>query len=83
MCSTFCLRRRPGEDFVDFPQDKCGVGVASRVDRTQTPQEATCILCQEESKDISSDGKMFVQAVFVQRSAVLRKGQPQEGVKGQ
>ena len=36
-----------------------------------TPIPATCILCQEETKDFASQEKPYVQAVHVQRSAVL------------
>ncbi len=54
----------------------CGVGVASRVDHAPSPQGATCILCQEESQEVGPLDKLFVQAIFVQRSAVLRKGKP-------
>ncbi len=65
-----------GGDSVDAPPTSCGVGVVSRVNHTPSPQEATCLLCQEESQETGLMDKLFVQAVFVQRSAVLRKGQP-------
>lgn len=40
----------------------------------------TCILCQEEVKDYASQKKPFVQAVQIQRSSVLSRGeQSKEG----
>ncbi|XP_064402875.1 E3 ubiquitin-protein ligase UBR2-like isoform X2 [Halichondria panicea] len=65
-----------GEDLNDALPASCGVGVVSRVDHTPSTQEATCILCQEETKDIGLSDKLLVQAVYVQRSAVLRRGEP-------
>ncbi len=76
MCSVI------GEDLNDALPASCGVGVASRVDHTPSPQEATCILCQEETKDISVSDKLLVQAVYVQRSAVLRRGEPLDTPSG-
>lgn len=60
------------------PPPRCAVGVASLLDHTPPPRSVTCILCQEESKDTNSRGKPFVQAAFVQRSAVLRRGEYKE-----
>ena len=56
------------------PPPRCAVGVVSLLDHAPSPRSLTCILCQEESKDTNSQEKPFVQAVFVQRSAVLRRG---------
>ena len=50
----------------------CAVGVASLVGHA-SPIHATCILCQEETKDVSSEDKSFVLAACVQRSSLLRK----------
>ena len=49
----------------------CAVGVASP-DHAPPPVEVTCILCQETAGDVAAQAKLFVQAVHVQRSAVLR-----------
>ena len=35
----------------------------------------TCILCQAETKDFASQEKVLVQAVHVQRSCVLKRGE--------
>ena len=72
-----------GLDLTDAPPTQRGVGVASRIDHTPSPQEATCILCTEESTDIASQEKTFLQAVYVQRSAVLRRGEAIKEKKGE
>lgn len=46
------------------------------------PVPSTCILCQEETKDFASQEKPYVQAVYVQRSAVLRKREQEEETDG-
>ena len=50
------------------------VGMKVLMDRSLEPKEVTCILCQADSKEYSSQDKVFVQAVCVQRSCVLRRG---------
>ena len=70
--------READQDVRKDPPPRCAVGVVSLLDHTPPPRALTCILCQEESKDTSSHEKPFVQAVFIQRSAVLRRGQYKE-----
>ena len=70
---TFC--RTNDQDAVNVPPPRWAVGVVSLLDHIPPPRSLTCILCQEESKDTSSQEKPFVQAVHIQRSAVLRRGQ--------
>ena len=50
------------------------VGLTVLMDRPSEPKEVTCILCQADTKDFTSEEKVFVQAVCVQRSCVLRRG---------
>ena len=50
------------------------VGMSVLMDRSLEPKEVTCILCQADSKESTSHEKVFVQAVCVQRSCVLRRG---------
>lgn len=50
------------------------VGLTVFMDRPLEPTDVTCILCQADSKDSASQEKVFVQAVCVQRSCVLRRG---------
>ena len=69
----FC--RTNDQDAVKVPPPRCAVGVVSLLDHTPPPRSLTCILCQEENKDTSSQDKPFVQAIHIQRSAVLRRGQ--------
>lgn len=54
---------------------ECAVGVTSLAYHTPSPVPATCILCQEETKDFANQSKPFVQAVNIQRSTVLFRGQ--------
>ena len=49
------------------------VGLTVLMDRAAETREETCILCQASSKDAASQDKVFVQAVCVQRSCVLRQ----------
>ena len=70
--------READQDIQKDPPPRCAVGVVSLLDHAPPPRMLTCILCQEESKDTSSQEKPFVQAVFIQRSAVLRRGQYKE-----
>ena len=50
------------------------VGLTVLVGRPpETREEETCILCQADSKDAAVQDKVFVQAVCVQRSCVLRQ----------
>ena len=50
------------------------VGLNVLVDRPSDPKAVTCILCQAETKDFARQEKAFLQAVCVQRSCVLRRG---------
>lgn len=50
------------------------VGLTVFMDRPSEAMDVTCILCQADSKDSASQEKVFVQAVCVQRSCVLRRG---------
>ena len=64
------------------PATCSGVGVSSLMGHAPSPMEVTCILCQEETKDFSSQERTFVQAVHVQRSCVLRKCPPVDTNRG-
>ncbi len=59
----------------------CAVGLASLLYHAPSPVPATCILCQEETKDFANQTKPFVQAVHVQRSAVLYCGEERNNVQ--
>lgn len=50
------------------------VGLSVFMDRPPESIDMTCILCQAGTKDSASQEKVFVQAVCVQRSCVLRRG---------
>ena len=52
---------------------QCALGVAPLMSHTPPPMSATCILCQEETKNVAGNGKAFVQAAQVQCSSVLRR----------
>ena len=52
---------------------QCALGVAPLVSHALPPMAATCILCQEETRNVAGHEKVFVQAAQVQRSAVLRR----------
>eukprot|EP00731_Ephydatia_muelleri_P027830 Em0019g703a len=52
---------------------QCALGVAPLLSHTLTPMAATCILCQEETRNVAGHEKVFVQAAQVQRSSVLRR----------
>ena len=49
------------------------VGLTVLMNRPPEASEETCILCQADSKDAAVQDKVFVQAVCVQRSCVLRR----------
>jgi hypothetical protein len=49
------------------------VGLTVLMNRPPEAREETCILCQADSKDAAVQDKVFVQAVCVQRSCVLRR----------
>ena len=49
------------------------VGLSVLMDRPPETRDETCILCQADSKDVTAQDKVFVQAVCVQRSCVLRQ----------
>lgn len=57
----------------DLIRHECAVGVASLVNHTPSPLHVSCILCQEGTPDFANQHKTFVQAVCVQRSAVMCK----------
>ena len=81
MYAWYCLYhfcRTSDQDVVNVPPPRCAVGVVSLLDHTPPPRSLTCILCQEENKDTGSQEKPFVQAVHIQRSAVLRRVQNEE-----
>ena len=52
---------------------QCALGVAPLLSHTLMPMAATCILCQEETRNVAGHEKVFVQAAQVQRSSVLRR----------
>ena len=53
------------------------VGLASLTNHTPSQVGVTCILCQEEVKDVTKEkDKSFVLASCVQRSSVLRRSLP-------
>ena len=55
------------------------VGVEALTSHTAQPKEVTCILCQEETKDFAPQRKVLVQAVRVQQSCVLKRGEDSNG----
>lgn len=57
----------------------CAVGVSSLLYHIPYPVNTTCILCQEETKDYANQSKPYVQAVHVQRSSVLFRGNQKDG----
>ena len=54
-------------------QLQCALGVVPLMSHTLPPMEATCILCQEETKNVAGHEKVFVQAGQVLRSSVLKR----------
>ena len=58
------------------------VGMASLTNHAPSQVGATCILCQEEVKDVTKEkDKSFVLASCVQRSSVLRRSLPTNDIK--
>lgn len=52
----------------------CAVGVSAMITQIPQPMSATCILCQEESPDVSMETeKTYIMAACVQRSSVLKR----------